>query len=54
MDAERKAAGADVYDEELRDILIAISVIAKRLATKMENAVRSESQKSKAKTCQGG
>ena len=42
MDADKKAAGADVYDEELRDILIAISVIAKRLATKMENAVRSD------------
>ncbi len=54
MDAERKAAGADVYDEELRDILIAISVIAKRLATKMENAARSGSQESKAKECQGG
>ena len=54
MDADKKAAGADVYDEELRDILIAISVIAKRLATKMENAARSDSQESKAKTCQGG
>ena len=54
MDADRKAAGADAYDEELRDILIAISVIAKRLATKMEAAVRSESQESKANTSQGG
>lgn len=54
MDADKKAAGADVYDEELRDILIAISVIAKRLATKMENAMRSETQESKAETSQGG
>ncbi len=54
MDADKKAAGADVYDEELRDILIAISVIAKRLATKMEAAVRSETQESKANTSQGG
>ncbi len=54
MDADRKAAGADAYDEELRDILIAISVIAKRLATKMETAARSGTQESKAKTSQGG
>ena len=54
MDADKKAAGACVYDEELRDILIAISVIAKRLATKMENAVRSGTPKSKANTSQGG
>lgn len=54
MDADKKAASADVYDEELRDILIAISVIAKRLATKMETAARSGTQESKAKTSQGG
>ena len=54
MDADRKAAGADVYDEELRDILIAISVVAKRLATKMEAAVKSKTQTSEAKTGQGG
>ncbi len=54
MDADRKSAGADVYDEELRDILIAISVIAKRLATKMEAAVKSETQTSKANERQGG
>ena len=54
MDADKKAAGADVYDEELRDILIAISVIAKRLATKMETAARTDSQESKANTSQGG
>jgi hypothetical protein len=54
MDADRKAAGADVYDEELRDILIAISVVAKRLATKMEAAVKSETQTSKANERQGG
>lgn len=54
MDAEREAAGADVYDEELRDILIAISVIAKRLATKMEAAVKSQTQTSKANERQGG
>lgn len=54
MDADRKAAGADVYDEELRDILIAISVVAKRLATKMEAAVKSDTQTSKANERQGG
>lgn len=54
MDADKKAAGTDTYDEELRDILIAISVITKRLATKMENAARSESQESKANRRQGG
>lgn len=54
MDADKKAASADIYDEELRDILIAISVVAKRLATKMETAARSESQESKANTRQGG
>ena len=54
MDADRKAAGADVYDEELRDILIAISVIAKRLATKMEAAVKSQTQTSNANERQGG
>ena len=54
MDADKKAAGADVYDEELRDILIAISVIAKRLATKIEAAVKSETQTSKANEHQGG
>ena len=54
MDADKKAAGADAYDEEVRDILIAISVIAKRLATKMESAARSGSQESKANECQGG
>lgn len=54
MDADRKAAGADVYDEELRDILIAISVVAKRLATKMEAAVKSETQTRKANERQGG
>ena len=54
MDAEREAAGADVYDEELRDILIAISVIAKRLATKMEAAVKSQTQTSNAHERQGG
>ncbi len=54
MDAEREAAGADVYDEELRDILIAISVIAKRLATKMEAAVKSQTQTSNANERQGG
>ena len=54
MDADKKAAGADVYDEELRDILIAISVVAKRLATKMEAAVKSETQTSEARTSQGG
>ena len=46
--------GDELRYEELRDILIAISVIAKRLATKMENAVRSGTQKSKANTSQGG
>ena len=54
MDAEREAVGADVYDEELRDILIAISVIAKRLATKMEAAVKSQTQTSNANERQGG
>lgn len=54
MDADKKASNADVYDEELRDILIAISVIAKRLATQMENAAQSGSQESKANICQGG
>lgn len=43
----------DAYDEGLKDILIAISVIAKRLAAKMENAVRSRSVESKADTRQG-
>ena len=32
MDADKKAAGADVYDEELRDILIAISVVLTLIA----------------------
>lgn len=50
----KNTAGSDVYDEDLRDILIAISVIAKRLATKMENGMRSETQKNKANECQGG
>ena len=54
MGADIKAAGADAYDEEVRDILIAISVIAKRLATKMETAERSGKQESKANTRQGG
>ena len=44
MDADKKIADADVYDEELRDILITISVITKRLATKMEKAAKSESK----------
>ena len=32
-----KAAGLDGTDEELIDVLIAISVVAKRLAKKLQN-----------------
>lgn len=34
--------GASELDEELRDVLITISVIAKRLATKLEQEVLSK------------
>lgn len=37
MQKEMIASTADCQDEELRDVLIAISVVAKRLAKKLEN-----------------
>lgn len=50
MGADKKTAGADVIDEDIRDILIAISVTAKRIATRIENAGRNGSQENKLKT----
>ena len=37
-------AGLDGTDEELIDVLIAISVVAKRLARKLQNEQKGESQ----------
>ena len=39
-----KTAGLDGTDEELIDVLIAISVVAKRLARKLQNENKEESQ----------
>ena len=39
-----KTAGLDGTDEELIDVLIAISVVAKRLARKLQNEQKGESQ----------
>lgn len=39
-----KAAGLDGTDEELIDVLIAISVVAKRLARKLQNEKKGECQ----------
>ena len=39
-----KTAGLDGTDEELIDVLIAISVVAKRLARKLQNKQKGESQ----------
>ena len=39
-----KTAGLDGTDEELIDVLIAISVVAKRLARKLHNEQKGESQ----------
>ena len=39
-----KTAGLDGTDEELIDVLIAISVVAKRLARKLQNEKKGESQ----------
>ena len=39
-----KAAGLEAEDAELIDVLIAISVVAKRLARKLQNEKKGESQ----------
>ena len=39
-----KTAGLDGTDEELIDVLIAISVVVKRLARKLQNEQKGESQ----------
>ena len=39
-----KAAQPEAADEELIDVLIAISVVAKRLARKLQNEQKGESQ----------
>lgn len=39
-----KTAGLDGTDEELIDVLIAINVVAKRLARKLQNEQKGESQ----------
>ena len=39
-----KAAGLEAEDAELIDVLIAISVVAKRLAKKLQNENKEESQ----------
>ena len=39
-----KTAGLDGTDEELIDVLIAISVVAKRLARELQNEQKGESQ----------
>ena len=39
-----KTAGLDGTDEELIDVLIAISVVAKRLARKLQNEQKGECQ----------
>lgn len=39
-----KAAVLDTTDEELIDVLIAISVVAKRLAKKLQNEKKGDSQ----------
>lgn len=54
MGAGTEATSGISYNEELRDMLIAISVTAKRLATKMENDARRESTENSAKKRQGG
>ena len=41
-----KTAGLDGTDEELIDVLIAISVVAKRLAKKLQNENKSANKKS--------
>ncbi len=39
-----KTAGLEAEDAELIDVLIAISVVAKRLARKLQNEKKGESQ----------
>ncbi len=40
-----KAVGTDNFDEELHDVLIAISVVARRLAKKLEISAVKEKPK---------
>ena len=44
LDGTEKTAGLDGTDEELIDVLIAISVVAKRLARKLQNENKEERQ----------
>ncbi len=46
--------GMDSESEEIRDILITISVIAKRLASKLENAGMEEPEDGKNEDAVGG
>ena len=43
-ESTEKTAGQGAADEELIDVLIAISVVAKRLAKKLQNENKEESQ----------
>ena len=43
-ESTEKTAGLDGTDEELIDVLIAISVVAKRLARKLQNEQKGECQ----------
>lgn len=40
-----KATGTDTFDEELHDVLIAISVVARRFAKKLETSAVKEKPK---------
>ena len=43
-ESTERTAGLSAEDEDLIDTLIAISVVAKRLATKLKNEMEGESQ----------